>query len=150
VEFTALLEQHGRTATGLAVPPEVVDALGAGRRPAVTVTLRGHRYPSTIATMGGRFMLPVSAQVRAQTGVAAGDEVEVTVALDTAVREVVVPADLAEALAQDETARTAFEALPYSHQRRHVLAVEGAKAAETRARRVASAVTALREGRGRG
>jgi Bacteriocin-protection, YdeI or OmpD-Associated/Domain of unknown function (DUF1905) len=129
------------------VPAEVVDALGSGRKPAVRVTVGGHTYRSTVATRDGVYMLPLSGENRTAAGVAAGDEVEVDVELDDQPREVVVPDDLAAALAEDEAARAEFERLPYSHRQRHVLAIEGAKAAETRARRVAKAVEMLREGR---
>ena len=93
--------------------------------------------------MGGRCLIPVSAEVRAASGVAAGDELEVDVVLDDAPREVAVPEDLAAALAAVPGAAEAFAALSYSLQRRHVLAVEGAKAAETRARRVAGVLAAV-------
>ena len=147
MRFRTTVELGGRTATGLRVPPEVVEALGAGRRPPVRVTIGGHTYRSTVATRGGVYMVPLSADNRAGAGVAAGDEVEVDVELDDAPREVTVPDDLAGALAGDEAARTAFEALPYSHKQRHVLAVEDAKTPETRARRIEKAVAMLRDGR---
>ena len=143
MRFTTTLEAAGRTATGLEVPAEVVEALGAGKRPKVAVTLRGHTYRTSIGVMGGRSLIPVSAEVRAASGVAAGDRVEVEVVVDDAPREVVVPEDLVSALAAEPGAAPAFAALSYSLQRRHVLAVEGAKAAETRARRVAAVVAAV-------
>ena len=143
--FRTTLELGGKTATGIAVPDEVVEALGSGRRPAVTVTLNGaYTYRSTVAVMGGRYLLPVAAEHREAAGLAAGDELDVELALDTAPREVTVPPDLAEALAADPAARAAFERLSYSHKRQHVLAIEGAKAAETRARRVAKCLEMLR------
>lgn len=143
MKFTTTLEAAGRTATGLEVPAEVVEALGAGKRPKVAVTLHGHTYRTSIGVMGGRSLIPVSAEVRAASGVAAGDRVEVEVVLDDAPREVVVPDDLAAALDAEPGAAAAFAALSSSLQRRHVLAVEGAKAAETRARRVAAVVAAV-------
>ena len=147
MRFRAEVELGGKTATGLRVPSEVVEALGAGRRPPVRVTIGGHTYRSTVASRGGVYLLPLSAENRAGAGVTAGDEVEVDVELDDAPREVLVPDDLAAALAGDEAARTTFEALPFSHKQRHVLAVEDAKTPETRARRVEKAVVTLREGR---
>ena len=137
----------GTTATGMQVPAEVVAALGAGKRPAVRVTINGYTYRSTVATMGGKLLLPVSAEVRAGAGVAAGDEVEVQVELDTAPREVTVPVDFAAALDAEPAARQAFDSLSYSNKRYHVLAIEGAKAAETRQRRIAKAVEDLRAGK---
>jgi hypothetical protein len=143
--FRTTLELGGKTATGIHVPDNVVAALGAGRRPAVKVTINGsYTYRSTVAVMGGRYMVPVSAEIRAGAGVAAGDELDVDLELDTAPREVVVPADLRAALDTDPPAATAFAALSYSAQRAHVLSVEGAKTPETRARRVAKVLGALR------
>jgi bifunctional DNA-binding transcriptional regulator/antitoxin component of YhaV-PrlF toxin-antitoxin module len=143
MRFRASIDLHGTSATGIVVPPEVVDGLGSSRKPAVTVTINGYSYPSTIATMGGRFLIPVSAQVRAGAGVKAGDVVDIDVELDTAPRTVDVPADLAKALKAAPAAAQAFDALSYSNQRRHVLSVEGAKTAETRERRIAKVVADL-------
>lgn len=138
------MELGGKTATGIEVPADVVEALGSGKRPAVTVTVNGHTYRSTVASMGGRFLLPLSAENRSAAGVQAGDEVDVDVELDTAPREVEVPADLQAALDGDAEARAAWERLSYSHKRQHVLAIEGAKAAETRQRRIDKALAMLR------
>jgi hypothetical protein len=145
MRFTAALELHGKSATGLAVPPEVVESLGS-RRPAVVVTLGSHTYRSTIASMGGRYLLPVSAENRAAAGLTAGDEVEVDVALDTAPREVELPADLAAALDAGTGLRTRFDALAPSRRKEHVRSVESAKADATRARRVAAVVAGLGAG----
>lgn len=132
------------SATGIEVPPELVAALGSGRKPAVAVTLNGdHRFPSTVASLGGKFLVPVSAEHRAAAGLQAGDEVLVDLVLDTAPRVLAVPEDLAAALDAEPAARAAFDALSYSSQRRFTLAVEGAKASETRTRRVAKAVADL-------
>jgi len=147
MRFRTTVLLGGRTATGLPVPPEVVEALGAGRKPAVRVTIGGHTYRSTVATRNGVYLLPLSAENRAGAGVTAGDEVDVYVELDDAPREVTVPPDLAEALAGDATAQATFDSLPYSHKQRHVLAIDDAKTPETRARRIDKAVAMLREGR---
>jgi Flp pilus assembly secretin CpaC len=147
MKFRATVILSGKTATGIEVPVEIVEGFGAGKRPAVCVTINGHTYRSTVASMGGKFLLPVSAEQRKNTGVVAGDEVDVEVELDTEPRVVTVPRDFAEALAADADAKRVFEGLAYSHQLRHVLAIEGAKAAETRQRRIGKAVEMLREGR---
>ena len=147
MQFRSVVELGGKTATGIPVPAAVVEGLGAGKRPAVTVILAGHTYRSTIAPMGGAFYLPLSAEHRTATGLAAGDEVDVEVQLDTAPRTVDVPDDLAAALDAAPTARAAFDALSYSNRRRHVLSVEGAKTDETRQRRIAKAVADLGAGR---
>ncbi|TDD12225.1 DUF1905 domain-containing protein [Nonomuraea deserti] len=146
MRFRTTIELGGKTATGFEVPAEVVEKLGAGRRPAVTVTIGSHSYRSTVATMGGRFMLPLSAENRQGAGLSAGDEAEVDIELDTAPRQVSVPADLAEALGRAPEAKAFFESLSYSRQRRYVLLVEGAKKPETRQRRVADTVARLADG----
>ena len=145
VQFHATIEQSGKTATGIRVPPEVVEALGSGKRPAVRVTINGYSYRTTVGVMGGASMLPLSAENRQAAGVAAGDAIDVELELDTAPREVVVPADLAAALAQDAAVQRTFHRLSYSTKRRHVLAVEGAKTPETRKRRIDTVVASLRQ-----
>lgn len=142
VEFTATLELHRATATGLEVPAEVLERLGGGRRPAVTVTFAGYSFRTTVGSMGGRALIPVTAQVRAASGVAAGDVLDVVLELDTAPRVVEVPADLAAAL-EAAGLRAAFDALAPSQRKAHVTAVEGAKAEATRARRVEKVVETL-------
>ncbi|HEY8601198.1 MAG TPA: YdeI/OmpD-associated family protein [Thermomicrobiales bacterium] len=146
MKFRATLELGGKTATGIRVPEEIVTGLGGGKRPAVSATINGYTYRSTVAPMGGVFMLPVSSEVRAGAGIAAGDEVEVDLEPDTAPREVVVPPDFAAALDDDAVARQHFEQLSYSNKRRHVLSVEDAKTPETRQRRIAKAIETLRVG----
>jgi hypothetical protein len=149
VRFRATIEQGGKTATGIQVPEEVVQALGSGRRPAVTVTINGYTYRSTVAVVGGRYLVGVSAEHRAGAGVAGGDEVEVDVDLDTAPRAVDVPADFAAALAAEPEARRTFDGLSYSNKSWHVLQVEGAKTDETRQRRITKSVDTLKQGRAR-
>jgi len=146
MRFKSTVELGGRTATGIPVPDEVVEALGAGRKPAVLVTIGEHTYRSSVGSRGGRFLVPLSAENRQGAGVAAGDVVEVNLELDTAPREVAVPSDLAEALEQDPEARRVFDGLPYSHRLRWVLSVEDAKTEQTRQRRIAKTIAGLREG----
>ena len=144
MRFVTTVELGGKTATGFVVPDEVVDALARGKRPSVTVTVRGHTYRSTIAVMGGRYLLPLSAENRAAAGVAAGEQVEVDVELDTEPRVLDVPDDLTAAIAADGEAQAFWDSLSYSRRQRIVLSVTGTKSAETRARRIAKSVTDLR------
>jgi hypothetical protein len=146
MKFQTTVLQARKTATGIEVPPDIVEALGSGKKPPVRVTINGYTYRSTVAVMGGVFMISVSAENRQAAGVAAGDEVEVDLELDTEPRVVTVPADLAEALDAHPAARQKFDRLSYSHQLQHVLAVEGAKAADTRQRRISKMVTDLSGG----
>ncbi|SRR6266550_8538420 len=147
MKFRATIELAGKTATGIEVPAAVVAKLGSSKKPAVRVTIKGYTYRSTVATMSGRFMLPISAAVRDAAGVAAKDKVEVDVQLDTAPREVTVPADFSRALTREPAAKRFFEGLSFSNKQRIVIAIEAAKAPETRQRRIAKSVSSLREGR---
>jgi hypothetical protein len=146
MRFRTKILQSGKTATGIEVPPKVVDALGAGKRPAVKVTMKGYTYRSTIATMDGKFMVGVSAKVREEAGVAGGDTVDVDIELDTEKREVAVPPDLAKAFKRDAAARTVFGGLSNSRKQRLTLPIENAKTDATRERNVEKALTMLRDG----
>ena len=129
-------------ATGLEVPAEIVDALGQGKRPKVIVTINGHSYRSTVAALGGTYMLALAKEHRDAAGVKAGDSIEVTLEADTLPRTVEVPADLAAALKQ-AGATAAFDALSYSARKEHARQVESAKAPETRQRRIDKIVSQL-------
>jgi hypothetical protein len=130
---------------GLEVPPEVVEALGGGPRPRVTITINGHSWKSRVAIMRGRYLLGLSNANRQAAGVVTGDEVEVEVAVDAEPPVVVEPADFARALDADPVARAAYDRLAYSRKREHVLAIESAKKPETRIRRIEKAVALLRD-----
>jgi hypothetical protein len=129
--------------TGIEVPPEVIDALGAGRKPAVLVNVNGYEYRSTVAVMGGKYMISFSSDKRAATGIGGGDPIVVELEVDTAPRTIEVPGDLGAALEAAPGARAAFDALSPSARKAHVTAVEGAKAAETRQRRIDGIVAKL-------
>lgn len=144
MKFHGKVELNGKTATGIEVPAEVITGLSAGKRPAVRATINGFTYRTSVGAMGGRFLLPVSAQIRAAAGVAAGDEVDVDLEVDTEPRTVTVPADLAAALDADPAVRRAFDGLSYSHQLRYVQPIEDAKTAATRQRRIDKVLGDLR------
>lgn len=149
MRFRATVLQTGKTTTGVQVPDEIVEGLGRGKRPAVTVTINGYTYRNTVAVMGGVFMIGISAEHRAGSGVTGGDLVDVDIELDTAPREVDVPADFTAALDAEPDARRTFDGLSYSNKSWHTLQIAGAKTDETRERRIAKSVAALREGRQR-
>lgn len=145
MKFRATILTAGKTATGIPVPSEVVEGLGGGKRPAVVVTLNDtYVYRSTVAPMGGTFMLPVSAEHREKSGVAGGDEVDVELQLDTAPREVTIPPELAKLLRAEPEAKTFFDSLSFSNKQRLVLPIQEAKTPETRDRRLAKTMEALR------
>ena len=129
--------------TGIEVPADVVEALGAGKRPPVVVNVNGFEYRSTVAPMGGRYLLPFSAARRNESGIKGGDAIDVELTLDTAPRTVDVPDDLRAALDASPTAAAGWEKLSNSNRKEHVESVQGAKAAETRARRIAAIVAKL-------
>lgn len=145
MRFETELLLTGERNTGIEVPPELVEALGAGKRPPVVVTVNGFEYRSTIAPMGGKFLIPFSSDKRAATGLGGGDAIVVDLELDTAPRTVEPPDDFAAAL-DAAGARDAWERLAPSHKKAHVTAIEGAKAAETRVRRIAKAVETISGG----
>jgi len=141
MRFETTMYQQGNN-TGVEIPADVVEQLGGGKRPAVEVTVNGFTYRTTVGVMGGRFLLPFSADKRAATGLGGGDALTVDIELDTAPRVVELPEDLSAAL-DGAGVRAAFDALSPSRRKAHVTAVEGAKAAETRERRIAAVVAAL-------
>jgi hypothetical protein len=143
MRFESTMSQMGNN-TGIELSPEVIEALGGGRRPAVVVVVNGYEYRSTVGVMGGRFLVPFSSDKRAETGIRGGDAITVDVTLDTAPRTVEVPQDLADAL-DAARVRAAFDALAPSHRKAHVTSVESAKAADTRARRIAAVIQKLAE-----
>ncbi|MFJ1589897.1 YdeI/OmpD-associated family protein [Kitasatospora albolonga] len=142
MKFSSTMFQSGNN-TGIEVPEDVVEALGAGKRPPVNVTVNGYAYRSTIAPMGGRYLIPFSSGKRKETGIAGGDAIEVELTLDTALRTVEPPEDLAAALAAAPGAAEAFAALSPSRRKAHVTSVEGAKTDATRERRIAKTVAEL-------
>jgi hypothetical protein len=140
---TRLQQAEGMNATGIEIPPPVIEALGAGKRPKVAVTVNGYTYRSTVAVMGGRYLVGVAAEHREAAGLKAGEQITVTLELDTAPRVVEVPDDLAAALKKAKLT-AAFDKLSYSHRKEHVRAINEAKAAETRQRRIARCVEMLK------
>jgi Bacteriocin-protection, YdeI or OmpD-Associated/Domain of unknown function (DUF1905) len=143
MEFDATLTLDGQTATGIEVPPEIIGALDAGKRPSVLVTINGYRFSTTVGSMKGAYKIPVSAERRAAIGVAAGDEMRVSLVLDAEPVGILPPAELAEALASDQEAKQFFEGLTASQRKGFVVSIEQAKTDVTRARRVEKALTAL-------
>ncbi len=141
MRFDTTLRQMGNN-TGIEVPPEIIDSLGGGKRAAVTVDVNGYIFSSTLGVMGGRHLIPFSADKRAATGLSGGDAITVDLRLDATPRTIDVPDDLASAL-HDADVRAVFDALAPSARKAHVTQVESAKAPETRSRRIASIVAKL-------
>lgn len=146
MKFTTTIVGDGNKA-GIEVPDGIVEGLGAGKRPPVVVTINGQSYRSSIAVMGGKYMVGVSSANRELTGASAGDTVEVVLEVDTQPRVIEVPDDLAAALDAEPEARAFYATLNYSSQRRYVEPIGDAKTEETRARRIAKAVADLKAGK---
>ncbi|BCW61098.1 YdeI/OmpD-associated family protein [Arthrobacter sp. StoSoilB22] len=146
MKFTTTVVGEGNKA-GIEVPEQIVEGLGAGKRPPVVVTINGQSYRSSIAVMGGKYMVGVSSANRELIGAAAGDTVEVGLEVDTQPRVVEVPDDLTAALDAEPEARTFYGTLNYSAQRRYVEPIGDAKTAETRARRIAKMIADLKAGK---
>jgi hypothetical protein len=136
VRLTLELEATGGTTTGFRVPDAVVDELGAGRRPKVVATVGSHTWRSSIARMGDAFWLGMSKADREAAGVAAGQVLDLEVAVDDAPRTVEMPEELAPVA-------DAWARLSFSNQRRIAESITGAKKPETRAARVEKALAEL-------
>jgi len=149
MKFHTAIRQSDKTATGIEIPGEVIEALGAGKKPPVKVTVNGYSYRSTVATMDGKFMVGFSADHRSASGLKGGDEVDVEIELDTEPRTVDVPADLQSALDAEPKARATFDKLSNSLKGYHVYQVMTSKTDETRQRRIAKSIATLREGKPR-
>ncbi|HTC85168.1 MAG TPA: YdeI/OmpD-associated family protein [Candidatus Acidoferrum sp.] len=147
MRFRALIEGTGKTAAGMHVPPAVVESFGKGRKPPVRVTINGYTYRTTVAVMGGEYMVGVSNEHRTNAGVAAGQTVDVDIELDTDPRVVTVPTDFQAALDADPEAARFYAGLSYTNRSRFAISIEEAKTAETRERRIAKSVAMLHEGK---
>jgi hypothetical protein len=145
--FHTTLLQAGKNITGIVIPAEVVEALGAGKKPPIRITVNGYAYRNTIAVMGGKFMVGFSAEHRNASGISGGDEIDVEIELDTQPREVEVPADLQKLLDKDVKVKTYFESLSYSKKQWLVLPVKDAKTEETRQRRIEKVIETLKTGK---
>jgi Domain of unknown function (DUF1905)/Bacteriocin-protection, YdeI or OmpD-Associated len=143
MKFRTKILQVGKTATGIEIPPKIVEALGAGKRPPVCVTINGYTYRNTIAVMGGKYMVGVSAEIREAACVVGGETVNVDIVLDTAPREVKVPPELRKAFTSNPTAKRVFDKLSNSKKQLYTLPIEKAKTDETRLRNVVKAIAAL-------
>ncbi|MEO6722273.1 MAG: YdeI/OmpD-associated family protein [Ferruginibacter sp.] len=147
MKFKTTLLQAGKTATGIEVPPKIVESFNAGKKPPVRVTINGYTYRNTIAVMGGVYMVGVSAEHRAGAGVKGGDQIEVTIELDNDPRTVELPPEFEKALNKNAAAKKYFETLSVSKKKAIVIPIKDAKTDETRDRRIEKAVGFLKEGK---
>jgi len=147
--FQTTLQKRG-PAAAVVLDNDQVNAIGEGaRRFPVLATVNGYTWQTSVARMGGEFLVGLNREVREGAGAQAGDSVEVTLELDTAPREVDVPEALAAALDRDPAAKAAFDGLAFTHRKEFARWVAEAKREETRERRVAQAIEMLRVGKTR-
>jgi hypothetical protein len=130
---TTIVREGSMCFIPLTFDPKAV--FGKVRAP-VRVTLNGYSYRSTIAAMGGPPCVPLRKSNREAAGLEGGETIQVRIDLDTEKREIDAPADFVKALKSAPPAWERWQALSYTHRREHVEAIEGAKAPETRARRI--------------
>jgi len=147
ITIRILIQGTGESAAGMHLPDDVVESLGKGRKPPVKATINGYTWRSTVAVMGGEYWLGASKEVRRNAGVEAGQEVDLTLELDTEERVLEVPADFAAALDAEPEARRFFDTLSYSNKRRFTYSIDEAKTPETRQRRIDKSVSQLRDGK---
>ena len=145
ISLDATVEKAGDSAACAIIVPtaDVVRWFGRKSRVPVIATMNGYSYRTSLSPMGGCHVLPVSAAVRDGARVGAGARVILTLREDAAERTVDVPDDLAEALGSAKL-RDTFDAMAFTHRKEWVLAVQGAKRPETRTKRIADCVSAMR------
>jgi hypothetical protein len=144
-KFTAVIQNAGEGGAFVEVPFDVEEAFGS-KRPKVKATIEGVSYRGTLVRMGTEcHLLIILKGIREQVGKTFGDEVKITVELDTEPRVVAIPKDLAGALKKDREAKIRFGKLSYTHQKEYVTWIEEAKKDETRQRRLAKTIVMLKE-----
>jgi hypothetical protein len=149
IRFRAQLQRRG-PAAAVVLDEAQAAAVGEGaRRFPVVATVNGYTWRTSVARMGGEFLVGLNREARGGAGVQVGDEAEVTIELDQAPREVEVPEALAAALAVDPQAAAAFERMAFTHRKEYARWIDEAKRPETRQRRAAQAVQMIRAGKTR-
>ena len=128
----------------LAIPEEVLDALGTNRRAPLKIIINGHSYRSTATAVDGQCRVVFPSAERKAAGVSAGEMVTVTLELDSGYREVELNAEFESAL-DGAGLRKAFDALSYSVRKEYARSIAEAKAEETRHRRIDKAVREIGE-----
>jgi hypothetical protein len=149
VHFKTQLQPRG-PAAAVVLDDAHVAAVGEGaKRFPVVATVNGYTWRTSVVRMSGEFLLGLSKEVRQGAGAEAGDEVDVTVELDTAPREVEVPEALAAALAADPEAKASFDRMAFTHRKEYARWIADAKQEQTRQRRLGQALEMIRAGKTR-
>jgi hypothetical protein len=124
----------------------VVEVFGRKGRVPVKGTINGFPFRSSLMNMGDGHMMCVNAQMRAGGKCKAGDTVKIAMEVDEEVRKIEVPAYLKKIINRDPQAKERWAMLSFTHQKEYVRDIEGAKKPETRERRIAAMMDALRKG----
>jgi hypothetical protein len=125
--------------------PDVARVFGRkGRVPIVATFANGHSFRTSLTPRHGKHILPVNAEMREIAGLTEGESVSVTLSEDCKERTVEVSDDLAAALSATGM-REVFDRMSYSHRKEWSRALEDAKRAETRVKRIADCVSAMQQ-----
>lgn len=146
MKFKTKILQSGNN-TGIEVPETVITALNTGKKPPVVVTLNNYTYRNTVAVMGGKYLIALSAEHRKNANVKGGDELEVDIQLDTEPRITELPKDFKILLDKNKKASDFYERQPPSGKKKILTLIESAKSGETRSRRMAGIITSLEQGK---
>jgi Bacteriocin-protection, YdeI or OmpD-Associated/Domain of unknown function (DUF1905) len=146
MKFKTKIVQSGNN-TGIHVPDEIIEKMGAGKKPSVVITLKKYTYRNTVAVMGDKYMVSLSAEHRKNANVSGGEELEVTIALDTEPRTVELPEEFQKVLNKNTAAKRNFEALSPSKKKYLVLDITSAKTEDTKLRRIEKAINSLMQGK---
>jgi hypothetical protein len=150
VKFKGVLTPTPRGGGGtlVPIPKEIATKLGLKGMPKIQAVIAGKPYRGSLMPMGdGTYCLGVLKSIQEAAGVGQGDTITIELALDATPRIVELPADLARAIARDEKAIAAWEALSFTNKKEMARSLEEAKRPETRQRRLAQAVESLRSAR---
>lgn len=147
MEYRGVLESTGGNNAAFVIPDDLVERLGAGGRPKVAVTVAGMVFRTSIAKMGGQYLLGINKARRDEAGLGVGGTYSLVIEPDTAGRTIELPVELAAAIDGDPAAREFWDQLSFSNKRRFAEPIEAAKKPETRERRIAKAAEALRAGK---
>jgi hypothetical protein len=150
IQFKAVIKKFGEQGekTGwsyIEVPEEVAEKIKTGYKKSFRVKGRLDNYNiekvSVIPMGGGNFIIPVNATIRKALGKRKGSVVDANIEVDD--RQLEINESFLICLADEPVALEFFNSLPRGHRNYFSKWIESAKTEETRANRIARAVTAL-------
>src|SRR5579863_8636512 len=145
-KFKVKLIGQARSEVAALKPPfDVFEVFQLKGRVPVKGTINGFPFRSSLMNMGEGHMMVVNAQLRAGARCKGGDTVDVVMELDEDKRNVKIPAYLKKIINSDAKAKEFWPKLSFTHQKEYVREIEGAKRPETREKRIAAMMHALRK-----